>query len=73
MKYRLTIAAWFSNFFEKAFVRRVNRLIDIHIARFWHSTKLVACCRGPAGKTKILPHVEAGHRGLLGGVVRAAD
>jgi hypothetical protein len=25
MKYRATIAAWFSNFFEKAFVKRVKR------------------------------------------------
>jgi hypothetical protein len=33
MKYRLTIAAWFSSFFENAFVRRVNRRIDIRIVR----------------------------------------
>jgi hypothetical protein len=30
----LTIAAWFFHFFEKAFVRRVNRRIDIRMVRF---------------------------------------
>jgi len=29
---------WFSAFFEKPFVRRVNRRIDIRIVRFWRST-----------------------------------
>jgi hypothetical protein len=38
MKYKATVAAWFSSFFEKAFVSRVNRRIDIRIVRFWRST-----------------------------------
>jgi hypothetical protein len=38
MKYRLAMAARFSHFFEKAFVRRMNRRIDIRIVRFWRST-----------------------------------
>jgi hypothetical protein len=38
MEYRLAMAAWFSHFFEKAFVRGVNRRIDIRIVRFWRST-----------------------------------
>jgi len=38
MKYRAAVAAWFSSFFENAFVRRVNRRIDMRIVRFWRST-----------------------------------
>ena len=38
MKCRLTIAAWFSTFFEKPLVRRVNRRIPIRIVRFCRST-----------------------------------
>ena len=34
----ISIAAWFSSFLEKAFVRRVKRRIDIRIVRFWRST-----------------------------------
>jgi len=34
MKYRLTMAAWFSSVFENAFVSLVNRRIDIRIVRF---------------------------------------
>jgi hypothetical protein len=31
MKYRATVAAWLSSFFEKPFVGRVNRRMDIRI------------------------------------------
>jgi hypothetical protein len=34
MKESATAAAWFSTFFEKAFVKRLNRRIDIRIVRF---------------------------------------
>src|ERR1700687_1788987 len=37
---------WLSTFFENAFVRRVNRRIDIRIVRFWRSTWLVEMCFG---------------------------
>ncbi len=37
---------WFSNFFEKAFVRRVKRRIDIRIVRFARSTYDVLMCAG---------------------------
>jgi hypothetical protein len=33
-----TAAAWFSTFFEKPFVRRVKRRIDIRIERLLRST-----------------------------------
>ena len=36
-KLETEIAAWFSTFFEKAFVRRVNRRMDMRIVRFWRS------------------------------------
>jgi hypothetical protein len=46
MKYKLTIAAWFSHFFENAFVSRANRRIGIRIVRFWRSTQDVERCFG---------------------------
>lgn len=36
--YSATMCAWFSSFFEKALVRRVNRRIAIRILRFARST-----------------------------------
>ncbi len=38
MKCKLIAATWFSTFLENAFVRRVNRRIDIRMVRFWRST-----------------------------------
>jgi hypothetical protein len=38
MKYSERAATWFSTYLLKAIVRRVNRRIDIGIARFWRST-----------------------------------
>jgi hypothetical protein len=46
MKYKLTIAAWFSHFFENAFVSRVNRRVGIRIVRFCRSTQDVEVCFG---------------------------
>jgi hypothetical protein len=30
--------AWFSAFFEKPLLNRVNRLIDMRMVKFWRST-----------------------------------
>ena len=56
MKYRATIAVWFSHFFENAFVRRVNRRIDICMVRFWRSTSLVEMCFGQHFPVRLGPN-----------------
>jgi hypothetical protein len=61
---RATIAAWFSSFFENAFVSRVNRRMDMRIVRFW---------RFDVGRRDVLWVRRAGHFLDLAPEAEAAD
>jgi hypothetical protein len=62
---------WFSNFFENAFVSRVNRRICIRMARFWRSAKrgkgpLTYWRSTPTSRRPLIYGLDAeGRRGLV--------
>src|SRR5216684_7151413 len=65
MKYRRATPATFSHFFEKAFVRRMNRRIDIRIVRCWRSTSLVEPCSGSGLPVTSCRNGTQGFRGAI--------